>query len=49
MCKGVNVQRCKTHFIKWLWEKVRLPNVNKMYSPNYLIENDLDLVLDNWK
>jgi Leucine-rich repeat (LRR) protein len=44
----------KKHFRKWLWEKVRLPNVNKMYSPNYLIENlrnedDLDLVLDNWK
>ena len=38
----------------WLWEKVRLPNVNKMYSPNYLIEklgdeDDLDTVLDNWK
>jgi hypothetical protein len=44
----------KTHFRKWLWEKVRLPNVNKMYNPIYLIENlgdedDLDTVLDNWK
>jgi len=44
----------KTHFRKWLWEKVRLPNVNKLYSPTYLIENlgdedDLETVLDNWK
>ena len=42
----------KTHFRKWLWGKVRLPNVNKMYNPIYLIENlgdedDLDTVLDN--
>jgi Leucine-rich repeat (LRR) protein len=44
----------KKQFRKWLWEKVRLPNVNKMYNPIYLIENlgdedDLDTVLDNWK
>jgi Leucine-rich repeat (LRR) protein len=44
----------KNQFRKWLWEKVRLPNVNKMYNPIYLIENlgdedDLDTVLDNWK
>ena len=44
----------KTHFRKWLWEKVRLPNAMKLYNPNYLIENlgdedDLDTVLDNWK
>jgi Leucine-rich repeat (LRR) protein len=44
----------KKHFRKWLWEKVRLPNVNKMYNPIYLIENlgdedDLESVLDNWK
>jgi len=44
----------KKQFRKWLWEKVREPNVKKMYHPNYLIENlgdedDLDAVLDNWK
>ena len=44
----------KKQFRKWLWEKVREPNVKKMYNPNYLIENlgdedDLDAVLDNWK
>jgi Leucine-rich repeat (LRR) protein len=44
----------KKQFRKWLWEKVREPKVKKMYSPNYLIENlseddDLDIVLDNWK
>jgi hypothetical protein len=44
----------KTHFRKWLWEKVRLPNVNKMYNPTNLIEkledeDDLETVLENWK
>ena len=43
----------KNQFRKWLWEKVRLPNINKMYNPIYLIENlgdedDLDAVLNNW-
>ena len=43
----------KKQFRKWLWEKVREPNVMKRYSPNYLIENlgdedDLDTVLNNW-
>jgi len=44
----------KKQLRKWLWEKVREPNVKKLYNPNYLIENlgdedDLDTVLDNWK
>jgi hypothetical protein len=44
----------KKQFRKWLWEKVREPNVKKLYNPNYLVENlgdedDLDTVLDNWK
>ena len=44
----------KKQFRKWLWEKVREPNIKKMYNPNYLVENlkkedDLDTVLDNWK
>ena len=44
----------KNHFRKWLWEKVREPNVKKIYNPNYLIENlgdedDLDTFLDSWK
>jgi Leucine-rich repeat (LRR) protein len=43
----------KKQFRKWLWEKVREPNVKKMYNPNYLFEKlgeDDDLVsfLDNW-
>jgi Leucine-rich repeat (LRR) protein len=43
----------KKQFRKWLWEKVREPNIKKMYSPMYLIENlgdddDLDTVLNNW-
>ena len=43
----------KKQLRKWLWEKVREPNVMKRYSPNYLIENlgdedDLDTVLNNW-
>jgi len=43
----------KKQLRKWLWEKVREPNVKKMYNPNYLIEKlgeDDDLVsfLDNW-
>jgi len=37
---------------KWLWEKVREPNIMKIYSPKYLVENldeddDLDTVLKN--
>jgi Leucine-rich repeat (LRR) protein len=44
----------KKHLRKWLWEKVREPNIMKMYHPKYLIENlgendDLDTFLDNWK
>jgi Leucine-rich repeat (LRR) protein len=44
----------KKQLRKWLWEKVREPNIMKIYSPNYLIENlgdkdDLDTVLNNWK
>jgi hypothetical protein len=44
----------KKQFRKWLWEKVREPNIQKIYNLNYLIEhlgedNDLDIVLDNWK
>ena len=44
----------KKQLRKWLWEKVREPNVKKMYNPIYLIENlgeddDLDTVLNNWK
>ena len=43
----------KKQFRKWLWEKVREPNIKKMYNPTYLIENlkeedDLDKVLNNW-
>jgi Leucine-rich repeat (LRR) protein len=46
--------RFKTHFRKWLWEKVREPNIKKLYNPIYLVENlkeedDLDTFLDNWK
>ena len=44
----------KKQFRKWLWEKVREPNIKKIYNPIYLIENlgkddDLDTFLDNWK
>jgi len=44
----------KKQLRKWLWEKVREPSANKLYNPNYLIENlgdedDLDTVLNNWK
>jgi len=44
----------KKQIRKWLWEKVREPNIKKIYSPIYLIENlgdddDLDTVLNNWK
>ena len=43
----------KKQFRKWLWEKVRKPNVERLYNPIYLIENlgdedDLDTVLNNW-
>ena len=43
----------KKQLRKWLWEKVREPNIKKMYNPTYLIENlkeedDLDKVLNNW-
>jgi hypothetical protein len=46
--------RLRKHFRKWLWEKVREPNIMKIYHPKYLIENlgdddDLDTVLSNWK
>ena len=44
----------KKQLRKWLWEKVREPNVKKLYNPNYLVDNlgdedDLDTVLNNWK
>jgi hypothetical protein len=45
----------KKQFRKWLYEKVKEPNVKKIYHPNYLIKNlrdeddDLDTVLYNWK
>jgi hypothetical protein len=44
----------KKQLRKWLWEKVREPNIKKLYNPIYLIENlkeedDLDTVLNNWK
>ena len=44
----------KKQLRKWLWEKVREPNVKKIYNPIYLIENlgdedDLDTILNNWK
>ena len=44
----------KKQFRKWLWEKVREPNIMRIYNPLYLVENlndddDLDTVLDNWK
>jgi len=44
----------KKQLRKWLWEKVREPNIKKLYNPMYLIENlgdedDLDTVLNNWK
>ena len=44
----------KQKFRKWLWEKVREPNIKNKYNPKYLIENlkeedDLDTFLDNWK
>jgi Leucine-rich repeat (LRR) protein len=39
---------------EWLWEKVREPKIIKIYNPIYLVENlneedDLDIVLNNWK
>ena len=44
----------KKQLRKWLWEKVIEPKIKQKYNPVYLIENlheddDLDLVLDNWK
>jgi Leucine-rich repeat (LRR) protein len=44
----------KKQLRKWLWEKVREPNVKKIYNPIYLIENlgdedELDTILNNWK
>jgi len=46
--------KLKDQLRKWLWEKVREPNAQKLYGPIYLIENlgeddDLDTVLNNWK
>ena len=46
--------KCKKKLRKWLWEKVREPNIKRIYNPLYLIENlneddDLDTVLNNWK
>jgi len=44
----------KKQLRKWLWEKVKEPNIKKIYNPDYLIKNlgdedDLDTFLDNWK
>ena len=43
----------KKQFRKWLWEKVREPQIKKMFHPKYLVENlgehdDLDTFLNNW-
>jgi len=43
----------KKQLRKWLWEKVREPQIKKMFHPKYLVENlgehdDLDTVLHNW-
>ena len=48
----------KTQFRNWLWEKVRLPKIEKMYHPNNLNEllnekgdmttEELDNVIRNW-
>jgi Leucine-rich repeat (LRR) protein len=44
----------KKQLREWLWEKVREPKIIIMYNPIYLVENlheedDLDIVLNNWK
>jgi len=51
-----NVKRCKIQkqLRKWLWEKVKEPNIKKIYNPDYLVKNlgdkdDLNTFLDNWK
>lgn len=43
----------KNQFRKWLWIKIREPNIIKLYHPSNLIkqiqnEEDLDNILDNW-
>jgi Leucine-rich repeat (LRR) protein len=44
----------KKKFRKWLWEKVRLPKIEKLYHPDNLInmltdeDKDLDEVLEAW-
>jgi len=42
----------KKQLRKLLWEKVREPHIEKIFHPNYLIENlgdnDLDTVLNTW-
>ena len=45
----------KTKFRDWLWEKVRLPKIEKQYHPDNLKEllldindDDLDNVLSVW-
>jgi len=54
LIKSYFYNKFKKQFRKWLWEKVREPNIQKIYNLNYVIEhlgedNDLDIVLDNWK
>ena len=51
MRKGV---KFKKQLRKWLWEKVREPNIKKIYNPDYLVKNlgdkdDLDTFLNNWE
>ncbi len=44
----------KSKFRKWLWERVRLPKIQKLYHPDNLMsiltdeEKDLDEVLEEW-
>jgi Leucine-rich repeat (LRR) protein len=45
--------RYKQRFRKWLWEKVREPQIKKIYNPIYLHEHlqeedDLDTFVSNW-
>jgi Leucine-rich repeat (LRR) protein len=42
----------KTHFKRWLWEKVREPKIMAKFHPSYLDElletDDLEVFLDDW-
>lgn len=45
--------KLKNQFRKWLWVRVREPNIITMYHPDYLLENlketyDLDDFLNKW-